>query len=311
MPFSLKSGKPIRGRLRQIVRRQLRGSEKRLREGGDAAVHEARKAVKKVRAIGRLLHRADFDAPLKDKRRLQAIGRVLSTRRDSDAVIETFDRLRRRFPRRLSAQANTLIRRRLVRARTRIEEVALDHRSAERVADALRAVRRSAGRWRLPGIEPEDLPHLLKASYRDNRTAMTRAQETTRGLDLHRWRKRVKALWYQMRLLESLAPGLRAEIQRLSQLEAWLGDHHNLSVLRSTLADDPEMRRQAPAALSAITAMSTDVQKALRGKALALGGTLFGPQPKEFVRGLRRELLAISRRVGPPSPVRDRLALQP
>jgi len=155
------------------------------------------------------------------------------------------------------------------------------------------------------------LPHLLKASYRDNRTAMTRAQETTRGLDLHRWRKRVKALWYQMRLLESLAPGLRAEIQRLSQLEAWLGDHHNLSVLRSTLADDPEMRRQAPAALSAITAMSTDVQKALRGKALALGGTLFAPQPKEFVRGLRRELLAISRRVGPPSPVRDRLALQP
>ena len=115
----------------------------------------------------------------------------------------------------------------------------------------------------------------------------------------------------QLRLVESLAPGLRVEIQRLGQLEAWLGDHHNLSVLRSTLADDPEMRRRAPAALSAINAMSTDVQKALQRKALALGQTLFRAQPKEFVRGLRRELLAIRRTAGPPSRVRDRLALKP
>jgi CHAD domain-containing protein len=296
MSFTLEPGKPIRRELKQLVDHQLRGAGRGFREGGGVAIHEARTAVKKVRAILRLLREANTDGLGKDERRLRAVGQVLSTLRDSDAVIATFDLLRRRFPKRLPEHSKAVIRRRLVQARTRLAREARDNHSVATAAHTLRVVRRSAKRWDVPIFESLDLSNLLKESYRASRNAMHRAQKTTRGSDLHRWRKRVKTLWYQLRLIESRAPGLRATIQDLEQLETWLGDHQNLSVLQAAIADQKKTGQQSLAVLRRLMVVSRSVQKSLRAKALARGRGLMTDRPKTFARSLRRALSASRRK---------------
>jgi CHAD domain-containing protein len=296
MSFSLKSSAPVRRRLKQLVRHQLRQAGPALRADGEGAVHAARKSVKKVRAIVGLLCLADANVPRKDERRLRAAGRALSTLRDSDAVIATFDRLRRRFPKRLPEHTSALIRGQLVRIKTRIAREARGTQRVDRTAHTLRDVQRSVKEWKLPDIDPLDLPDLLKVSYRRSRKAMRRAQKTIRGSDFHRWRKRIKSWWYQLRLMEPLAPGLAAQLRRLEQLETWLGEHHDLEVLQATIAGDEDLRSRLRGALAAVTMMCRSLQRTLRRKALPLGRRLLAKPPKVYARTLRQALTAPRRR---------------
>jgi CHAD domain-containing protein len=296
MSFSLNSSAPVRRRLKQLVRHQLRDAGTALRDDGEGAVHAARKSVKKVRAIVGLLRLADANVLRKHERRLRAAGRALSTLRDSDAVIATFDRLRRRFPKRLPEHTSALIRGQLVRIKTRIVRKAGGKRRVDRTAHTLRDVRRSVKEWKLPDIDPLDLPDLLKVSYRRSRKAMRLAQKTIGGSDLHRWRKRIKSLWYQLRLLAPLAPGLAVQLQRLEQLETWLGEHHDLAVLQATLAGDEDLRSRFRGALAAVTVMCRSLQRTLRRKALGLGRRLLAERPKAYGRRLRQAITAPRRK---------------
>ena len=160
-------------------------------------------------------------------------------------------------------------------------------RSLALVAHALRAVRRSVKRWRMPAIDVSEWPALLMDNYRASRKAMRRAQKRTSPAELHRWRKRVKTLWYQVRVAESLAPGVHREIRRFEQLETWLGEHHNLSVLQTTIADDVGLRRM-PADVHELAAMSSAVQTEFQRKTFTLGERLLADKPKVFARRLRR-----------------------
>ena len=49
---------------------------------------------------------------------------------------------------------------------------------------------------------------IVTASYRRSRNAMKRARVTGQSATLHRWRKEVKTLWYQLRLARPLMTGV-------------------------------------------------------------------------------------------------------
>ena len=249
--------------------------------GTEAHVHEARKSVKKARAVVRLLRQAGTPGIRKDERRLRDAGRTLSDLRDAAAVVATLDRVRQAFPRRLSRHALAIVHRGLVRANARRIADASEHGRVARTAKALRAVRQSATTWKVPSVDPLDLPDLLKTGYRAARKAMCRAQKSTCADDLHRWRKRVKTLWYQLRLLEGSVPALGDTIRDLDKLETILGEHHDLSVLEATIADDASLRR-AVADRARLTELSTAMQTTLRRKALRLGRRLLAPKPSVF-----------------------------
>jgi len=82
----------------------------------------------------KLLQQIDEDSFEKDARRLGAVGRTLSILRDADAVIATFDHLRKRFPRRLPEHTYAIMRRELVRAQARIISDAQADRSLAHAA---------------------------------------------------------------------------------------------------------------------------------------------------------------------------------
>jgi CHAD domain-containing protein len=141
----------------------------------------------------------------------------------------------------------------------------------------------------VPSLDPEDLPSVIARAYRASRKAMIRARERKRMDDFHHWRKRVKMLWYQLRLAAPLMAGTGATITRLKQLETTLGEEHNVAVLRLRMSGDAALRRLGSKA-DAPRAVAATRQKQLRRDALALGERLLADAPKQFKNNLRRRL---------------------
>jgi CHAD domain-containing protein len=91
MAFRLKRRRAIAAQLRRVVRDALEEAAAHLRgsEPRDEAIHDARTAIKKVRAVLRLLRDplgARYD---RENDRLRDAGRRLSALRDADALEET------------------------------------------------------------------------------------------------------------------------------------------------------------------------------------------------------------------------------
>jgi CHAD domain-containing protein len=93
------------------------------------------------------------------------------------------------------------------------------------------------------GLTWDDIRDNYEACHRSGRRRMRESQETLEDDACHRWRKRVKALYYQSQALsEALAhPGHRLE--RTRKLGKLLGSDHDLTLLEketaATSADNP------------------------------------------------------------------------
>jgi hypothetical protein len=296
MSFALRPKRSIKSEIRRLARKELgRAAECLDGDSNVSRVHVARTSVKKARALLHLIRQTKSRRVRKDEERLRALGRAISALRDAAAIVDTFDGLRRRHAKRFPEHTSAIIRRELVRAKSRMESRARGGRTLTRAAAALRTVRRSAKRWPIPSIGVSDLPSLIKESFRDSRKAMKRADGTQRPPDVHRWRKRVKTLWHHLRLCESLAAGLGSHVRSVKQLETWLGEYQNLVVLRMRVTRTPSLRRMT-ADVQALTAAGARSQEELRRKAFALGKRLFARKPKQYAAYLRSALSARRKR---------------
>jgi len=104
MAFVLRPGREVGEELRKIARQELRRASTSLRGAkASSKVHDARKRVKKIRAVVKLMSEARDGEWTKSDRSLRTAGRLLSDLRDTDALVETLDGLRKRYPKRLSA----------------------------------------------------------------------------------------------------------------------------------------------------------------------------------------------------------------
>ena len=290
MSFELPQRKHIEDELKKIVRQQLRKAAHALTtsEGTQfrSAVHESRKSVKKVRAVAALLKQAGAKLPRRDRRRLKSTARALSRVRDSDAIIDTFDRVRRRYPKQLPEHTYEILRRGLVAARDRSEARAQHDGVVAEAAERLEKTRTSAKEWTSHSIKWPDLVAIVTVSYRRSRNAMKRARVTRQSATLHRWRKEVKTLWYLLRLARPLTTGVAPLIAALNQLETELGDDHNLVVLAATLRGCRDLRSMR-AEMRQINRLAARMRQPLRRRAFAHGRRLHLRKPEAFARWLR------------------------
>ncbi len=93
----------------------------------------------------------------------------------------------------------------------------------------------------------------------------------------HEWRKRVKHLWYQTRLLQSAAPPLLGPLVAMAdECAEALGDDHDLAVLVELLESKKGPRRHlGDASSDRAAAAARRRQLALRERALRLGRYLY------------------------------------
>jgi CHAD domain-containing protein len=249
------------------------------------AVHSARKAVKKERSLLRLVRGAmNRDQRRRENAALREAAVGLSAARDAEAMLATLQALSERYAGQLPGRTFAQIRARLEERRDRERAELVDSGAAGQAADALHAVRARRADWTLARGGWKALEPGLLRTYRDGRALCSRARADRSSARWHEWRKRVKDLWYQERLL---APGgghiVKGHVKEAHRLADLLGDDHDLGVLRQTLQDEPT----PPVDLDALLALIDHRRDELQTEALHLGGRIYHEAPKRFVRRMR------------------------
>lgn len=285
MAYRFEAGEAVPEGLRRIAREELTSAAGGLRQATartrDDAIHEARKSVKKVRVILRLMRGELGRTYTVENRRLRNVALRLSAYRDATVMIETLDQLRERHHDNRSRRALAAIRRGLLESQRRQRGSGMTS-AMHRAADALLAASARVGRWRLVMDGPVALAPGMETAYRRGRAAMASARRHAQPEHCHEWRKRVKDHWYHLRLLESRwDAAAHGREKDLKVLETWLGEHHNLEVLSARLAAK-RVRQRTPEEAKLCRSLIGAMQRELRHKALALGQRLYRERPELF-----------------------------
>jgi Uncharacterized conserved protein len=278
--FRFRDDEPVGKGLQRVVKKELRTAVNCLTDGENEAIHEARKSIKKVRAVLQLVGGSlGANGALKELRRA---SHLLTPLRDADAIIETAHDLRSRSEDATPASVSARLDAHLATQQATCRRAADRDHVRPKAARAIDRVRRDLRDWHWKRTDYSALVKGLKRSYKRARNGM-RAIRGDRNPDaFHEWRKRVKTLWYGLRLLEDHAPRLHRTIADFKRLETWLGDDHNLFVLEQQIYT---MRFPTPAdgGRAHLHTRIERRQHELRRKGLAIGARLFAVSPKEFV----------------------------
>ncbi|HEY1182952.1 MAG TPA: CHAD domain-containing protein [Bryobacteraceae bacterium] len=290
MAYRFEPGESVREGLRRIAREELSSAAGGLRQATartrDDAIHEARKSVKKVRAILRLMRGELGDTYRIENRRLRDVARRLSVYRDGTVMIETLDQLGEHYKDDRYAPALAVVRRGLVENQRRQRRGPRMTKAMRRAGEALLAASARVDRWRLVMDGPVALAPGMETAYRRGRARMAGARRNRQPEYCHEWRKRVKDHWYHLRLLENRWDATtRAREKSLKELETWLGEHHNLEVLSARLAAEGAGKRKRKEA-ELCRDLIGKLQRELRRKALALGQRLYSEPPELFRKRL-------------------------
>jgi len=291
MAFRVRPDESIAHELRRLAKKELASAREGLKRGklpGQGGIHNARKSVKKVRAIADVIKADDGYGLTGAGKKLRGVNRRLSEARDADAMNETLSKLLERRPRLLSEHTLARLRRQLSKHRETLAQAAARDNTWRDVAKELRDVRASVKRWSPAHRRFGALAPGLRATHKRGRKAMARALESHRATDFHEWRKQVKALWYELRLIEDAGPTIRSAIRALDEAESSLGDDQNIVVLRAFLST---MHSSADDSieLQDFWSGAQQYQQRLRRKAIASAQPIYDTATRVFVRQVKDE----------------------
>jgi CHAD domain-containing protein len=288
--FRLKHGASISAEVRRIVLRQLEVAISELHAVGDPqsdeAVHDARRRVKKIRAIIRLVRPVLDKASRVVDHDLSAVSRLLAPVADGQGVIETLDELARRYGKVLPKPTLEAARARVVRNSQRADRDASVHGVIELARGTLRSERKRIKHWRIGADGFRAIAPGLEDSYRRARRMMIVAWSRPKPSHFHSWRRCVKDHWFHVRLLEGRCGyHLVSYERRIEALDGILGEYHNVILLRDILVADRALSRDEAARCLRVVAR---YQRLLRRHAESLGVRVFTERPRRFVRRVRR-----------------------
>ena len=255
-----------------------------------AAIHGARKDLKKLRGLARLVrHELGGKRFKAENSRYRDAGRLLAGSRDAEVKLETLASLRQgsaNLPAEVVERWEGVL-------ETERDELAAAVREDEegRIAKAGAAIaagQREIGQWPLRGDSWALVGPGLSRSYGDGRQALKKALADPSPENVHAWRKRAKDLWYQLRIVRDAWPELLGEtVDRLHELTELLGAHHDLAVLAADLRDRADLGER-----KALGQAIEKRQEELLEAALDLGRRLYAEKPKAFRRRIKGYWLA-------------------
>jgi CHAD domain-containing protein len=263
---------------------QIRGQTQEDRED---AIHETRKDLKKLRSVLRLVRdELGDDAYRRENTRFRDVGRTLSGARDAQVKLETAKSLRERFGDRLDESSLRRYEAALEADRGRQAEEVSGGEAVDRAAAEIEAGHAAIAEWPLDADDWSLVEPGLDRSYRRGRARFADVRAAPSDEAVHEWRKRVKDLWYQLRILRNSWKPVMAETgDQAHELADLLGDHHDLAVLR----DDALARRElwADGELESFAEAIAERQDELIRDALVRGERLYAEKPKAFKRRMR------------------------
>jgi CHAD domain-containing protein len=250
------------------------------------AIHETRKDLKKLRSALRLVRDPLGDELYRRENiRFREAGRLLSGTRDAEVKLETLAALRDHFPGRFPHRGAGPLTKALEGERQALSERAAREDGqgpAAPAAEQIEAGREAISDWGLDGDGFELIKGGLRRSYSRGRKGFAASADDPSPENVHEWRKRVKDLWYHLRLIRDARPGKLGKAgDRAHELSGVLGDHHDLTVLRE---DATARSALLPAqALATLEELIERRQSELVESATPLGEKLYSEKPKDFV----------------------------
>ncbi len=289
MGFRLKSGESVSNDVRRIVLRQLDLAASELVSVGDPesdeAVHDARRRVKKIRAIIRLI-RPVLDKPHRSDPNLRRVSKMLAPVADGKGVIDTLNELLHRYRKELPRKTAAAIRSDLIAREKQIDRKAAEDGVLQEAKRTLRHERTRVKRWKLSADGFRAIAPGLKDSVRRARDGMVTAWLHPSAANHHTWRRSVKDHWFHVRLLQGRCDDrLQPYQHQLEALDGILGEYHNLVLLHEVLVSDSTLSRREVARCLRIVER---YQRALRRNAQTLGMRIYDEKPRRFVRRVKR-----------------------
>jgi CHAD domain-containing protein len=283
MPFHFKKAEPPARAVRRVCREHIGEAQVRLRKiRHPAAVHGARKEIKKLRAIFRLVRREIGRAAYrKAGKALRRAADQLAAPRDARVMFKAFKQLAgrggaRRFPIILNALQKHC--RRETRRFQGDDSIAVAERALQKAGRRVAGLKFVASGW--AAIEPG-----LRQSYRRGRLAGRLARRQPSPEHFHAWRKEVKTFWHQLRLLCPDWPAsTRLLTDKLNRLCELLGDDHDLALLKQFVTEQPQTGETAK-----LNHLIETRQKKLRVAALKLGSQFYKEAPATVCRRLGKD----------------------
>jgi CHAD domain len=237
-----------------LAGRSLGRSRERLHTG----VHDARKAIRRIRATLDLGRARLWPAAGQVFDELRELCRHLSQVRDAHAVIETLDRLRKSAADAGQRELLKRIRKNLSKKHaSAVSRLLRQDRGLRKLLVRIRGLREATDALDWSPIDADDIRHALQRS--DRRAGRT-GQGSTRKQQVamrHRWRRRLRRLRHQMVILEAelgwrlfrdspssgregiAAPEWKANVRfslaDLGHMTELLGHEHDLRLLRAAV----------------------------------------------------------------------------
>lgn len=290
MGYRLHAEQAVAHEVHRVAARQLelaiQGLTAASHAGHDGSVHDARRHIKKVRALTRLVRPALGGRYRDVNRRLRTVNRLLEPMADAHEAVATLTRVAQRDDDELSADVLQGIRAWLVRRESMAYENAALSDVFDTAAALLRAERDAVMGWRLSQTGFRAIAGGLERTARASRRALARAMTNSRSEDYHVWRQRAKDQWLHTRLLEGrCGDALALDERRLEALDGYLGECHNCAILSEILTTDSTLDRDhAARCLRALRGYERELRRCAR----RLGTAIYHETPKHYVRRVRR-----------------------
>lgn len=244
-----------------------------------ASVHDYRKAMKRWRALLRLLEPFVGDDGRRLRHEARDLARELAGARDAQSALDALGDLGDA----LTPGALAAIRHRLTEIKHAAEETALTEAMRGRLRAALTAAELAAGSWPLSQVGFSQVARELAVAYARAKETIPPDWHNASGERLHELRQCVVTHRYQMELVEPLWPRLgKLWVGEAQRLRDRLGAHHDIDTLSGLVGPHQLLARWR----SRLVAPMAARQAAHAGAAARLSGRLFAERPKAFRRRL-------------------------
>jgi CHAD domain-containing protein len=289
MSYRLKQHETISDGFKRIVIEQIDKASDRLesqRGSQDEAIHDARVCFKKIRTVLRLVQ-AEFDADIFRQENIcyRDAGRSLSAIRDAAALLETFDKLTSRFANQLAPNAFAGLRQPLKQSSTarRLEKKKI----MLAVARTIRTARRRVAQWPIHQDDFSALGQGVKRVYKQGQQNFANAIEQPSVENFHEWRKDVKYLRYQIRIIKPIWSTMLERLgDELETLGEYLSDEHDLALLRQGVLE-PAEPPDGHMDIEALIALIDQRRGELQVEAKRLGDRVYAEKPRAFAGRLQ------------------------
>jgi CHAD domain-containing protein len=286
MGFRLKLREPLPDGLKRVFREQIDSALRLCRHPAKergVTVHEVRKHLKKLRAAMRLaVSEVGKNQHAREDRCVRQIGRLVSDLRDAQVRLQTLIQLRDEAAKK--SDKNPF---------PHIEELLSLERESFSAAFAgwqkqaipkLERVRERLASWPLDRITWKQICGAVEKIYKRGQRGLAKTINKPIPENYHAWRKRVKDIWYQLRILQPLNRFVLEEMAHDAEvLGELLGREHDFDFLMERLekeSGDDALRDE----LARLQKLVRKRGRRLCRDALELGRRFYAEPPKGFAK---------------------------